>query len=65
MRYKAIFTHDPQDYFNGDISAEETSEILDFDDSVESCVSSINTILNYVANGYKAIILLREGDDTG
>lgn len=64
MKYKAIFTHDPQDYFNGDLSAEETSKSFCFD-SVEQCVFSICEVLKLIDEGYKAIILLQEGDDSG
>lgn len=64
MRYKAIYTHNPQDYFEGCEDA-ELSEELDFDSSMESCVNAICNILKHVDDGYKAIILLKEGDDSG
>lgn len=68
MKYRVIFTHDPQDYFNGDLSAEETSEQVDFDTSNMTTFHlayTLNNVLYHVQNGYKAIILPKEGDDSG
>ena len=69
MKYKVIFTHDPQDYFNGIQSAEETSEQTYFDysnnDTMYHLADVLYGIMYCVQNGYKAIILPKEGDDSG
>lgn len=64
MKFRAILTHNPQDYFEDKEDAELVEEIC-FDDSLEGCFMSLARILDYVCGGYKAIILLKEGDDTG
>lgn len=68
MKYRIIFTHDPQDYFNGDLSAEETSEQVEFDDSNMTMFHMADTLYNImfqIRAGYKAIILPKEGDNSG
>ena len=65
MRYKVIFTHDPQDYFNGVPSAEETSERIEFPDTPSGCLYGILNIMGHVDAGYKAIVMPIEGDDSG
>lgn len=69
MKYKVIFTHDPQDFFNGELSAEETSEQVEFDfstsDTMYRMAGTLFGIMFHVRNGYKAIILPKEGDNSG
>lgn len=74
MKYKVIFTHDPQDFFNGDLSAEETSNTFEFDipnDDIfriifeHKMAAILFGILQNIQNGYKAIILPKEGDNSG
>lgn len=59
MRYTVIFTHNPQDFFEGsepdDLFEIKITDNIDHD--------TIMMILNQIKEGYKAIIL--GGDNTG
>ncbi len=61
MKYKAILTHNPQDFFDGS-EPHELCEKVEFDGS-DDC-PKIQAILQLVSNGYKAIIF-RGGDEHG
>lgn len=59
MKYTVIFTHNPQDFFEGsepdDLFEIKITDNIDHD--------TIMMILNQIKEGYKAIIL--GGDNTG
>ena len=61
-KYKAILTHNPQDYFEGKEPDELTETVKFFD---VFYYPKMDKILNMIDNGYKAIIVPIEGDDTG
>lgn len=59
MKYTVIFTHNPQDFFEGS-EPDDLFEIK-ITDNIER--DTIMMILNQIKEGYKAIIL--GGDNTG
>lgn len=59
MKYTVIFTHNPQDFFEGS-EPDDLFEIKITDDIEHD---TIMMILNQIKEGYKAIIL--GGDNTG
>lgn len=59
MRYTVIFTHNPQDFFEGS-EPDDLAEIKITDDINHETISMI---LDQVKEGYKAIIM--GGEDTG
>lgn len=61
MRYKAVLTHNPQDFFDG-TEPHELCETVEF--NTHSHVK-IKRILKAVNNGYKAIIFPNEGANNG
>lgn len=61
MKYKVVLTHNPQEYFE-DLEPEELTIIKWFDE--RSLFQNFNWILDKIKNGYKAIIILQEGDNT-
>ena len=61
-KYKAILTHNPQDYFEGKEPDKLTETVTFFD---VLYYPKMDKILEMIDNGYKAIIVPIEGDDTG
>lgn len=61
MKYKVVLTHNPQEYFE-DLEPEELTIIKWFDE--RNLFQNFNWILDKINNGYKAIIILQEGDNT-
>ena len=61
-KYKAILVPDPQDYFEGR-EPKELTETIEFFNLFN--YSKIQEILQMVDNGYKAIIMPIEGDNSG
>lgn len=59
MRYTVIFTHNPQDFFEGS-EPNDLAEIKITDDINHE---TITMILDQIKEGYKAIIM--GGEDTG
>lgn len=59
MRYTVIFTHNPQDFFEGS-EPDDLAEIKITDDINHE---TITMILDQIKEGYKAIIM--GGEDTG
>lgn len=59
MKFTAIMTHNPQDFFEG-AEPEDLQARVDF--SMENSQDLIHIILGLVRNGYKAIIF-PGGDD--
>lgn len=58
MTFKVIFTHNPQDFFSG-LEPYELCEVVRFESQDE-----IPAILDRVAEGYKAVIVI-DGDGDG
>lgn len=59
MRYTVIFTHNPQDFFEGS----EPDDLCEIKITDNINHETISMILDQVKEGYKAIIM--GGDDTG
>ena len=59
MKYTVIFTHNPQDFFEG--SEPDDLFVIKIIDNIDH--DTIMMILNQIKEGYKAIIL--GGDNTG
>ena len=62
MSYKAILTHNPQDFFEG-IEPDELRETIEFDNNGNK--KEITKVLDMVSDGYKAIIFHKEGLNDG
>ena len=62
MGYKAILTHNPQDFFDG-TEPFELCEMVRFENG--NSRSEIQRILNMVANGYKAVLVFDDGGGHG
>lgn len=62
MKFRAILTHNPQDYFE---DKEDLELVDDFVIQNRWDYLGMGRVLDGVMGGYKAIILLKEGDDTG
>lgn len=61
LRYKAVLTHNPQDFFDG-TEPHELCETVVFSRRNRK---KIRRVLKAVDNGYKAIIFQSEGADNG
>lgn len=58
-KYKATLTHNPQDYFDG-TEPDELVETMRL-----TTISDVALMLMKVDDGYKAIVEIEEGDDSG
>lgn len=62
MSYKAILTHNPQDFFDG-TEPYELCVVIHFENG--NSLSEIRDILNFVDSGYKAVIVFDDGGGHG
>lgn len=66
-QYKAILTHNPQDYFEGNEPDELVLEMYIYEHYPEPQTKQclFEAMLQLIDEGYKAIIVPIEGDDSG
>ena len=61
MRFKAVFTHNPQDFFNGSEPI-ELCETIEFEINKEPLDEVFADIIYEVSDGYSVIISKTEDD---
>lgn len=61
MIYKVTLTHNPQDYFDG-MESEDLAENFTIDTGNQSWIADICSMLWYVTQGYKAVIVSQDGE---